>query len=124
MISISYFFSKALESKLNGLNKNISSKVTEAVQSAKAAFVSLDKYQQTLKDALDESYNEEVKEDQWKKVTNLFQEQLKGVNEANEKFLLCSNSLAEVNDLIKDAKMNKLFKNLKVLSECQKVISS
>ena len=74
-----------------------------------------------MKDALDESNNEETKEKQWEIVTKFYHEQSKSVNEANQNFLSFSTYLVEINDFVKDAMQNKLFKNLKVLSQCQKV---
>lgn len=113
---------QALEKKLDEIKNNISSRVTETVQSAKLAISTLDKYRQSLKDALDESNNEETKEKQWEIVTKFYHEQSKSVNEANQNFLSFSTYLVEINDFVKDAMQNKLFKNLKVLSQCQKDI--
>ena len=70
------------------MDADVKLKVSEALNSSYVAIETLNKYRKALRQALDETKDEETKELQWRQVTNLFETQQADVNEANLKFAL------------------------------------
>lgn len=70
------------------MSVDVKLKTSEALNSSYVAIESLNKYKQALKNALDENKNEELKDLEWRQVTDLFDLQTSNVNEANQKFAL------------------------------------
>jgi hypothetical protein len=68
--------------------KNLKLQISEALNSSYVAIESLNKYKLALKGALDEKKNDDIKDAQWRQVTDLFDVQLRDVNEANQKFAI------------------------------------
>ena len=62
--------------------------MTAALNSSYVARETLSKYRTALRNALDETSNDDNKEIQWREVTDLFDLQTTDVQEANQKFAL------------------------------------
>ena len=71
---------------MKSLNGTVKLRVSESLNSSYVAIESLNKYRQALRAALDENLNNEIKELQWRQVTDLFDMQTADVAEANQKF--------------------------------------
>ncbi len=108
------------ENKLDSLERNLKRNAAASVKGVEAAIQSLNKYRQSLRDALDETKNEASKEAQWKNVTDLFEKQTQFVNEAKQTLASGSKSLEELETLIQSARKSDSFKNLKSIRRTQK----
>jgi len=62
--------------------------VAAALNSSYVAIETLNKYRTALRNALDDTLNDDTKEIQWRQVTDLFDLQTADVHEANQKFAL------------------------------------
>lgn len=63
-------------------------KVSAALNSSYVAIETLNKYRTALRNALDETSNDDTKDIQWRQVTDFFDLQTADVHEANQKFAL------------------------------------
>lgn len=104
----------AFEAKLRGAEKSAKQNVSDTMEAARDAVAQLNKYKDSLIQALDEKKSED-KESQWKQVTEMFEAQSIVVNAAKRKIQESGKSLEELEALIKDAKQSEHLKNLKSL---------
>lgn len=104
---------QAFEAKLRNVERSAKQNVSDTMEAAREAVAQLNKYKDSLIHALDEKG--EDKELQWKQVTDMFEAQSQVVNEAKKKIQESGKSLDELEALIKDAKQNEHFKNLRSL---------
>lgn len=109
-----FYLTIAFEAKLRNVEQSAKKNVSETMEAARDAVAQLNKYKDSLIQALDENKSDN-KESQWKQVTDLFETQSKVVDAAKKKIQESGKSLEELEALIKDAKQNELFKNLKSL---------
>lgn len=105
---------QAFEAKLRNVERSAKQNVSDTMEAAREAVAMLNKYKDSLIQALDEKKSED-KESQWKQVTDMFEAQSQVVNSAKKKIQESGKSLDELEALIKDAKQNEHFKNLKSL---------
>jgi len=110
---------KATEQRLDAGIREVVNKVGECISSCAKSIESLNRYSESLKLALDDS-KEELKDEQWKNVTDLFERQAGEVKETTQKIDASKKAIVDLDRLIVDIKSNNLSHFLTNLRDTQK----